>query len=85
MSTQAESATERAEARQSAAERESRRRFILALVAILAVTIVALVFTAGVITQHVRYMDQFTRRQASCVSGGGTWSQNVGGDWECRH
>lgn len=69
----------------AARDREGRRYYILGLTAILSAAVVAVLLTAGIIVQHLHYTDQFTQRQKACVSAGSTWSQNVGGDWECRH
>jgi hypothetical protein len=62
----------------------SRRGFIVAMTATVAAAVTIIIFAILMVSQHTRYMAEFTRRQTSCVTGGGTWSQNVGGDWECR-
>jgi ferric-dicitrate binding protein FerR (iron transport regulator) len=96
----AEAAAERAEAVLRAAQeasrrptlsqteaddRRSRRLTWVAVLAILAALAAIVVVTVLAIGQARQYQEQVTKRQTACVTSSGTWQQNVGGEWECRH
>jgi uncharacterized membrane protein len=56
----------------------------MVVVGILATLMTALAVTVLVVGQARSDQQELTKRQTACVTSGGTWAENVGGDWECR-